>query len=509
MLKKVVLFFLLASALVAASAFGIYKIFYPGDKTPAITEEEKEEKFTAVGRTNIAVLGVDQRSEDDGRADTIFVVMYDPKAENIAMLSVPRDTRVRIKGAGWDKINHSFNYGGAKATVNTLENFLGIHIDYYVLVDFNAFENMVDAIGGVELDVEKRMYYEDPWDGETGFIIDLQPGKQILDGKKAIQYVRYRDEEGDIGRVDRQQHFIDAAYQKMLSPDMFKALPELAEITYKAVDTNMSIMDMLAVARTLHKNARNGVHRFSVPGTPVFIDEINYWIPDVMSVRGEVAQILGLDKNDKFMEASRRTAATYQASLPEFDENLEYSSKKEKEKQLEKEKAEKEKLEKEQAEKEGKTDKDSKDAKDEKADKEKIKDSDKKAIDKKAQVTKTDTTKKAAEQTDSTKKPVEKETKTDTKPTSESTARQIRAAIINCSGNPSAAEKMSNLLRNSGIAVSSVSTGAEQSSSVVVANTQNSWVVSKLAGLPFRYSLRVNKGGGGLEATVYIGKDFI
>ena len=495
MLKKAGLIFLVIIALGAASAFGIYKIFYPGDRALPDKEPEKEEKFTAVGRTNIAVLGVDQRSEDDGRADTIFVVMYDPKAENIAMLSVPRDTRVRIKGDGWDKINHSFNYGGAKATVSTLENFLGIHIDYYVLVDFKAFENMVDAIGGVELDVEKRMYYEDPWDGENGFIIDLQAGKQLLDGKKSIQYVRYRDEEGDLGRVNRQQHFIDAAYQKMLSPELFKALPELAEITYKSVETNMSVVDMLAVARTLHKNARNGVHRFSVPGTPVFIDEINYWVPDVMSVRGEVAQILGLDKNDKFMDASRRTAATYEASLPAFDENLEYSSAKEKEKQLAKEKAEKEEK-----------DKDKKDDADKKDDKTAPKSDTKKDDDKKP-----DDSKKSDAVNKDDKKPSGKDDKkepTTNKP-AESVARQIRATIVNCSGNPASADKMANLLRNNGIAVGGVSNGSEQGSSVIVSHTQNSWVVSKLAGLPFRYSLRVNKNGDSPEATVYIGKDFI
>ena len=140
-------------------------------------------------KKNIIVLGVDERAEehDVGRSDTLFVVMFDTNKKAASLLSVPRDTRVRIKGHGWDKINHAYAYGGRELTQKTTEELLGIKINNYVMVDFKGFVGLVDAIGGVDINVEKNMYYYDEWDG---FKIDLKKGMQHMDGKTAIQYVR-------------------------------------------------------------------------------------------------------------------------------------------------------------------------------------------------------------------------------------------------------------------------------------------------------------------------------
>ena len=481
MLKKISIGVLIAVVLISATSYGVYKIFYPGERTTQKKPVLEEEKFVAVGRTNIAVLGVDQRSEDDGRADTIFVISYEPKTKRVSMLSVPRDTRVRITETRWDKINHSFNYGGAKAVVKALENFLGIHIDYYVQLDFHGFEKMVDAIDGVELNVEDRMYYEDPWDGDHGFIIDLQPGLQKLDGKKAIQYVRYRDEEGDIGRVQRQQHFINTVYEKMLSPDMFKKFPELAAVAYDSVDTNMSVVDILSVGRTMHENARTGIRSFSVPGMPVFIDQINYWIPDVVAVRSEVAQVLGLDdrEKDRFMSSATRVAYAYESSLP-ADTN--YSDSDEEDSEKDKDTEDKDK--------DGKEDKDKKD------------DNKKPGDDK--------TTKPGKDDKDKQEKPEDKGQQEKKPDNQDKTPRQLRASVINCSGTQDGGKKMERLLESNGVSVVSIFDGSEQTSSSIVSNTQDGWVVSRLAALPFRYSLRINKSDTSkVEAVIYVGKDFI
>ncbi len=318
MIKKILIGTLSVSLLFIIAAYGTYKLFYPGDKADRNrkTEITGEDKFTAAGKINIAVMGVDERSDDQGRTDTLFVIMYDPKTEKVAMLSVPRDTRVRIAEHGWDKINHAYNYGGADSTVKTLENFLGVHIDYYVKVDFKGFVQMVDALGGVEVYVEKRMYYEDPWD-DDGLVIDLQPGLQKLDGEKAIQYVRYRDGDGDIGRVARQQNFISAVYDKMSSPSMFTKIPSLVKVALDSVTTDMGAVEMLKIGKTLHKNSKAGFHTMSVPGEPVFIDEVSYWIPDVVALRAEVADVLGIDASSRFMSSARSVAQTYKESLPE------------------------------------------------------------------------------------------------------------------------------------------------------------------------------------------------
>ena len=167
---------------------------------------------------HIMVMGVDRRNDDAGRSDTLMAVTVNKDAGTAQILSLPRDTRVQIEGNGYDKINHAYAYGGHKLTGQTVEQLLGVPMDYYVLVDIQAFERIIDALDGVDINVEKRMYYEDPWDDDGGLVIDLYPGMQHMDGKKAIQYVRFRDGEGDIGRIARQQHFMQAVMEKMLSP---------------------------------------------------------------------------------------------------------------------------------------------------------------------------------------------------------------------------------------------------------------------------------------------------
>ena len=128
------------------------------------------------GKKNIVVMGCDIRKDDAGRSDTLFVVMLDKSKKNAALLSVPRDTRVKIKGHGWDKINAAFAYGGQKLTRETVQDFLGIKLNNYVVVDFQGFKGLVDAVGGVDINVEKRMYYYDPYDG---FEIEIQIDSKI------------------------------------------------------------------------------------------------------------------------------------------------------------------------------------------------------------------------------------------------------------------------------------------------------------------------------------------
>ena len=106
------------------------------------------------GKRNILVMGVDRRSGDTGRSDTLFVTMLDTSRNQAALLSIPRDTLVSIPGHGWYKVNHAYAYGGHELSRKTVENFLGIPISNYVLVDFQGFIKLVDAIGGVDIDVE-------------------------------------------------------------------------------------------------------------------------------------------------------------------------------------------------------------------------------------------------------------------------------------------------------------------------------------------------------------------
>ena len=278
--------------------------------------EEDEQLLKVTDKTTVLIMGVDEREDDVGRSDTLIVATIDPLTNQAALLSIPRDTRVKLGNRGFDKINAAYAYGGVRLSERTVENFLGIDIDHYVIVNTHAFVNLVDAIGGVDIDVEKRMYYEDPWDDDGGLIIDLYPGFQHLDGADAVTYVRYRDSEGDIGRVKRQQKFIAAVVDKLTSPSIIPEIPTLIRETVGAVTTDLSMRQILELAGSLNDAYKNGLEMDMVPGHPMYIDDISYWIPDVEMVRLSVADTLGIEVDPYLRERMRDAASEYQSSIP-------------------------------------------------------------------------------------------------------------------------------------------------------------------------------------------------
>ena len=293
---------------VAATAFLTYWFFAPdADKADLLGNDK------LAGRTNILVLGVDERDGDAGRSDTMFVAMYDPKNQQVSLMSVPRDTRVKIPGHGWEKINHSFAYGGYKLTQRTVEELLGIRINHYIVIDFKGFQKVVDAMGGIDINVEKRMFYEDPYDN---LVIDLSPGMQHMDGRTAIQYVRYRDEEGDIGRIKRQQHFIQAVQEKLMSSSIVVRLSDMVKAVTALIKTDMSTTEMLNLGRSLQQASKQGLKMDTIPGTPAYIDEVSYWLPDISVLRKRVAEMQGGETNDRFTNTSERLAEEYKAAIP-------------------------------------------------------------------------------------------------------------------------------------------------------------------------------------------------
>ena len=264
------------------------------------------------GKKNIVVMGCDIRKGDVGRSDTLFVVMLDKSKKNAALLSVPRDTRVKIKGHGWDKVNAAFAYGGHKLTQETVQDFLGIKLNNYVVVDFQGFKDLVDVVGGVDINVEKRMYYYDPY---ANFEIDLRPGKQHLDGKTAMQYVRYRDEEGDIGRIRRQQKFMMALYRQIASKNIIAKIPGVTKQIMSMVKTDLSLKEMAELGNVMRDMMeKDGLKMSMVPGEPEYIDGISYWIPDIPKMRQQMAQMQGVKITEKFNENTRKLEQEYKES---------------------------------------------------------------------------------------------------------------------------------------------------------------------------------------------------
>ncbi|MDO4540382.1 MAG: LCP family protein [Syntrophomonadaceae bacterium] len=215
-----------------------------GEPPVPADEPEPTEEIIEGERTNILFLGMDARAgETASRADTIILASIDPELKRAAMISIPRDTRVTINGDPDQKVSFGNVYGGTELTVKLVENMMNEKIDYYVQLDFEGFEQIIDVLGGVTIDVEARKYK--PEEG-----IDIEPGLQKLNGHDALGYVRYRDYNmGDIERTTVQQKFIQALKDEVLQTKTIVKLPSLARQVYSLSDTNMTTADMLAMSK--------------------------------------------------------------------------------------------------------------------------------------------------------------------------------------------------------------------------------------------------------------------
>ena len=267
-------------------------------------------------KSTIMIMGVDEREDDVGRSDTLMIATLDPKKDQAALLSIPRDTRVKIKGHGFDKINAAYAYGGERLTQDTVEGFLGVDMDHYIIINTHAFTKIIDALGGIDIDVEKRMYYTDPWDDDGGLVINLKPGMQHMDGKTAVTYVRYRDEEGDIGRIKRQQKFMTACMENITSPAIIPKLPAVIKEVMGSVKTDLSFRQLLEFAGALKEAQKNGLKTEMVPGRPLYISGVSYWIPDVEKLRTTLAETLGIQLSPSARHRLEQAAHEYENSIP-------------------------------------------------------------------------------------------------------------------------------------------------------------------------------------------------
>ncbi len=252
---------------------------------------------------SILVMGTDDKVEQ-GRSDTMMVATVNLPQKKTVLLSIPRDSRVRIPGYGEDRINAAYVHGGATLARSAAEQLLGRPMDYYMKTDFGGFQKIVDAMGGIEIDVEKRMVYRDHAQNLT---INLRPGRHILNGYDAMGYVRFRhDAMGDIGRIERQQKFMHAVLERMTSPAMLPRLPFLVNAMRDCVKTDIPASDFLTLARLGKGLNQSNLVTEMVPGRPVMIAGKSFWEVD----RYETAQLLSnldsklLAKEDTLVEQS-------------------------------------------------------------------------------------------------------------------------------------------------------------------------------------------------------------
>ncbi|MDR7544490.1 MAG: LCP family protein [Armatimonadota bacterium] len=247
--------------------------------------------FRLVDRVNVLVIGVDvtldgrRRVLNVSRADSLILVSVDPKRRRIAALAIPRDTRAFIPGIGETKINASYAYGGPRLTIRTVEHLLAVKVHYYVKLGPQSFAQLIDAIGGLDVDVEKDMRYTDSW---AGYSINLKKGRHHLNGDQVTGYIRFRhDEMGDIGRVERQRKVMNTLVRRLRQPETILHAPSLLRAFARNTQTDLGAVELMTLGLFALRAKDAPLLEYTLPGgfAPM------YWEPDFGRIRPLVADL--------------------------------------------------------------------------------------------------------------------------------------------------------------------------------------------------------------------------
>lgn len=240
----------------------------------------------------------------EGLSDTMLMMRFDPDEERIAVMSVPRDTRTNV-GGEVTKINEANRRGGPAMSAQAVSELMGgIGIDRYIRINVQGVEKLIDALGGVEVDVPKDMKYQDD---SQHLYINLKAGPQRLDGEKAMQFLRYRyDDQGDIGRVQRQQMLMSALVDQALNPTTIARLPKILSVIQSHVDTNLSVEELVALVGYGAQSNRSDVQMLTLPGDFSSYEDydLSYWLPNYSEIDALAEQYFGLANTYRVSEES-------------------------------------------------------------------------------------------------------------------------------------------------------------------------------------------------------------
>ena len=251
-------------------------------------------------RQNILFLGVDASENPNDpwtgtRTDTIILVNIDPKTKSANALSIPRDSKVYLpSNNGINKINAAHAIGGIEMTKRTIEDTLGVHIDRYIILHDNAVKEIVDALDGLDVYIEKPMHYND-YSGKLH--INFNKGDHHLTGQEAVEYLRFRhDALGDIGRTQRQQWLLRSLLAKLKNPSVITKIPDVISVAKKYVKSDMSFYEMSQYAALAKSLDMDKIEIATLPGAPNQRGYISYWILDPEKTQEVVNRIIYRDK---------------------------------------------------------------------------------------------------------------------------------------------------------------------------------------------------------------------
>lgn len=235
-------------------------------------------------KQNILLLGVDSNGADSDlwvgtRTDTIVLLNIDPRSKSLNAISIPRDSKVYLpKNMGIQKINAAHAIGGIDMTIQTIEDTLGVKIDRYIMVHDDAVKKIVEALGGIDIYVEKNMHYND-YSGNLH--INLTKGQHHLNADEVIGYLRFRhDAMGDIGRTQRQQWFLRGLLQELQKPQTIAKIPHIISVAKQYVKTDMTLYEMSQYAALAKHFNIDNIEIATLPGAPNKKGYTSYWILD-------------------------------------------------------------------------------------------------------------------------------------------------------------------------------------------------------------------------------------
>ena len=253
--------------------------------------------FTGDDPLHILLFGIDKTATTDmteegnpTRSDVIMLLTIDPVSKRAQLLSLPRDTYVDIEGhKGKTKLGHAYAYGGEELAEKTVERFLDVSVDYYATVDYNAVRRLVDAVGGIEVDIPFDYTYEDTY-VVPHLSINFKKGKQKLNGDDAVRYLRIRKiyENQDLDRIQTQQGFLMKLFDKLKSPRMIFKIPELIDLVMDNVETNLSYGQIAYLAKMGLDFDKDSIQMDTLVGENKRIGKLEYYVVDRESAREQL-----------------------------------------------------------------------------------------------------------------------------------------------------------------------------------------------------------------------------
>lgn len=291
-IKRIILGSLAFLLIFFIGIFGYFYIKYGSflGEVFSIVKDVKTDVIRVEEPINVLLLGMDIGDTNDlsnkeaKRTDTIILANFDPVKKDIKLVSVPRDTRVKINGRS-QKINAAYPIGGERLVKELVGNILGVKVDYVVKIDYEGFRGIVDALGGVDMYIDQDMNYDDP---AQDLHIHFNKGETVhLDGKKAEEFFRWRKNNdgtglvnGDVDRIKNQQKFLNALIDKFLSFSTITKIDDIIDVLNKNIETNIPLDVIVAYGLKGIEVNKNNINMVTLPGEGKYIGNVSYYIPN-------------------------------------------------------------------------------------------------------------------------------------------------------------------------------------------------------------------------------------